>query len=91
VETVSLVRMPTEEIADRRRLFELFTEIKAEALALSDKKLSIKQNEVIDLWSKMVRILFALHRADVPVSAPAVLDVLGHRGVESPGPCRHGA
>jgi len=48
--------MPTEEIADRRRLFELFTEIKAEALALSDKKLSIKQNEVIELWSKMVRI-----------------------------------
>jgi UDP-N-acetylglucosamine enolpyruvyl transferase len=91
VETVSLVRMPTEEIADRRRLFELFTEIKAEALALSDKKLSIKQNEVIDLWSKMVRTLFALHRADVPVSAPALLDVLGPCRVESPGPCRHGA
>jgi hypothetical protein len=69
----------------------MFTDIKAEALLLSDKKLSIKQNEVIELWSKMVRTLFALHRADVPVSAPALLDVLGHCGVGSPGPCRYGA
>ena len=91
VGTVTLVRMSTEKISDRRQLFEMFTDMKNEAMVLSDKKLADMTDKAVELWSKMVRILFALHRADVPVSAPAVLDVLGHCGVESPGPCRHGA
>jgi hypothetical protein len=89
VGTVTLMRMANEEIADRRQLFETFTEMKNEAMVLSDKKLAGMTDKVVDLWSKMVGPLFALHCADLLVSAPALLDVV--LGVGSPGPCRNGA
>jgi hypothetical protein len=54
VGTVTLVRMATEEIADRRQLFEMFTDMKNEAMVLSDKKLAGMTDKVVDLWSKMV-------------------------------------
>ena len=92
VGTVTLVRMSTEKISDRRQLFEMFTDMKNEAMVLSDKKLADMTDKAVELWSKMVGPLFTLHRADLLVSAPSLLDVvLGHCRVGSPGPCRHDA
>lgn len=51
---VSLVRMPTEHIADRRKLFELFTELKTQAIKDNDMKAAAMTDSVIDLWTKMV-------------------------------------
>lgn len=50
---VPLVRMPTEMIADRRRLFELFTSLKDRAILDKDIAGGII-DETIALWSKMV-------------------------------------
>ena len=51
---VPLVRMPTEDIADRRKLFELFTAIKTQALAYKDVKCSSLTDATIELWGNMV-------------------------------------
>jgi hypothetical protein len=48
-----LRRMATEAIADRRALFELFTESKNRALAHGDRTLSLLLDSCIDLWTKM--------------------------------------
>ena len=47
---VVLARMATEVIADRRRLFELFTDIKEESPTAA---MSSKIDSVINLWTKM--------------------------------------
>jgi hypothetical protein len=49
VGTVTLVRMATEEIADRRQLFEMFTDMKNEAMVLSNKKLAGMTDKVVVL------------------------------------------
>ena len=46
--------MPTEQIADRRKLFELFTELKTQAIKDHDTKAAAMTDGVIDLWTKMV-------------------------------------
>jgi hypothetical protein len=47
---VVLARMATEVIADKRRLFELFTDMKEEAPTAG---MSSKVDSVISLWTKM--------------------------------------
>lgn len=51
---VVLQRMPTEVIADRRRMFELFTRIKDQATKERDDHLDELVNLCINLWTKMV-------------------------------------
>ena len=53
---IPLVRMKTEDIADRRKLFELFTSIKNRAISDNDRTLASIADETIDLWTRMVFI-----------------------------------
>jgi hypothetical protein len=46
--------MRTEDIADRRKLFELFTSIKNRAISDNDRTLASIADETIDLWTRMV-------------------------------------
>jgi hypothetical protein len=48
--------MATEAIADRRKLFELFTAVKMRALQDNDKKAAQATDECIALWSNMVHL-----------------------------------
>lgn len=50
--------MPTELIADRRKLFELFTELKTQIKA-HDTNAAATTDSVIDLWTKMV-VLYSI-------------------------------
>ena len=51
---IPLVRMKSEDIADRRKLFELFTSIKNRAISDNDRTLASIADETIDLWTRMV-------------------------------------
>ena len=51
---IPLVRMKTEDIADRRKLFELFTSIKNQAILDANAKLAAIANETVEVWTKMV-------------------------------------
>ena len=52
--TVTLLRMPSEAIADRRRLFELFTAMKARAtLARGRETIESMIDNAIQLWTRM--------------------------------------
>jgi len=52
--SVTLLRMPSEAIADRRRLFELFTAMKARAtLPRGRETLEGMIDNAIDLWTRM--------------------------------------
>jgi hypothetical protein len=46
--------MKTEDIADRRKLFELLTSIKNRAVSDNDRSLASIADETIDLWTRMV-------------------------------------
>ena len=59
-EKVCLVRMATEAIADRRKLFELFTALKMRALKDNDNRAAQTTDECIALWSNMVN-LYLVH------------------------------
>lgn len=59
-EKVCLVRMATEVIADRRKLFELFTALKMRALKDNDHRAAQTTDECIALWSNMVN-LYLVH------------------------------
>jgi hypothetical protein len=54
VNKITLMRMKTEVIADRRKLFELFTSIKNRAILDHDPNLSSIADQTIDLWTRMV-------------------------------------
>jgi DNA repair exonuclease SbcCD ATPase subunit len=52
--TVTLLRMPSEDIADRRRLFELFTAMKARAtLPRGRETMEGMIDNAIELWTRM--------------------------------------
>jgi hypothetical protein len=55
IREVILTRMATEMIADRRRLFELFTCLKDRAIQDNDTVARHCVDQVIDLWTKMVQ------------------------------------
>ena len=55
IREVVLTRMATEMIADRRRLFELFTCLKDRAIQDNDTVARHCVDQVIDLWTKMVQ------------------------------------
>ena len=54
VRVISLQRMATERIADRRRIFELFTLIKDRATQLDDDKIPLTVDKCISLWTNML-------------------------------------
>jgi len=58
---VVLTRMATELIADRRRLFELFTCLKDRAILDNDTVARDCVDQVIELWTKMVQAEAAQH------------------------------
>ena len=51
---IPFVRMKTEDIADRRKLFELLTSIKNRAASDNNRSLASIADETIDLWTRMV-------------------------------------
>ena len=51
---VTLHRMATERIADRRRAFELFTLLKDRANQLKDEKIPLTVDKCISLWTNML-------------------------------------
>ena len=54
IQQVTLVRMPNEEIVDRRRLFELFTRLKDHAKQHEEYAVAKMIDETIELWKQMV-------------------------------------
>ena len=54
IEEVHLVRMSTEEILDRRRLFEHFTELKDIAVQEEDQFQVERIEDAIELWTQMM-------------------------------------
>jgi hypothetical protein len=54
VKVVTLQRMKTEEIADKRRMFELFSQIKDQAVKEGDAHLGEVTDMCINLWTKML-------------------------------------
>ena len=54
IKDVVLQRMPTEVIADRRRMFELFTKIKDQATKERDDYLTELVDLCINLWTKVL-------------------------------------
>ena len=53
-QVVTLTRMATESIADRRAMFELFTTAKNRANHRDDKALAALIDKAIILWTKML-------------------------------------
>ena len=51
---VNLKRMATEKVADKRQMFEYFTQIKDAAVRFSDNRAADLIDATVDLWSKMV-------------------------------------
>lgn len=54
VKVITLQRMKTEEIADKRRMFELFAHIKDQAVKEGDAHLGEVTDMCINLWTKML-------------------------------------
>ena len=54
VRVVRLQRIATERIADRRRLFELFTLMKDRATQLQDNKIPSTVDKCISIWTNML-------------------------------------
>eukprot|EP00960_Hanusia_phi_P019525 575973-Hanusia_phi.AAC.1 len=51
---VGLKRMATERVADKRQMFEYFTQIKDAAVKSGDNRAADLVDATVDLWSKMV-------------------------------------
>jgi hypothetical protein len=75
IKEVTLRRMATELIADRRKLFEKFTGLKDRAIVDKDTVVRDIVDEVIDLWSKMVQAE-AIHESKVNQNVVNLLDTL---------------
>lgn len=54
VKVISLQRMKTDEIADKRRMFELFAQIKDQAVKEGDAHLGEVTDMCMNLWTKML-------------------------------------
>ncbi|EKX55379.1 hypothetical protein GUITHDRAFT_131594 [Guillardia theta CCMP2712] len=54
LEDISIIRMATSRIADRRQMFEYFTHIKDIAVKVSDTRTAELVDATVDLWSKML-------------------------------------
>uniref|UniRef100_A0A7S0HVH9 PDZ domain-containing protein n=1 Tax=Hanusia phi TaxID=3032 RepID=A0A7S0HVH9_9CRYP len=54
IEEISVARMATSRVADRRQMFEYFTHIKDIAVKVSDSRTAELVDATVDLWSKML-------------------------------------
>lgn len=50
-----MVRMATEQIADKRRMFELFTDLKIRATSDKDPTALVLIDSAVELWTKMLQ------------------------------------